>query len=297
MYKNLISKHLEPTIGAMGIEDVKTINAQNLINAISADGRNRTAQQVTFMLSQMFDRARKEKHIIENPMLDVERAHYVLPEKRALTDTEIEMVQNAAMPIKEKTFVMLLLHTGVRRGEALALTRADLDMKKGYVTISKNLYFESNQPKLKDPKTEAGKRQIPIDDALLPELKMYLNNLEGDILFPSAKGQYMSEISFKHFWERVRQYLHIAGVTASDITCHIFRHTFASWLVWEGVEIKDAQYVLGHASAKTTMDIYAHFNPKAKTNVKIRLNKRLIKSVVKPVVTPPENPVNSIKNC
>jgi len=272
MYELDVNTYILPVIGYLNLRDVQITHIQNLLNAHIAKGHSRTAKSIYTTVRQIFEMARKNKYISENPTLDVECPKYQKPDKRALTDEEISIIYQASMTLKEKTFVLFLLHTGVRRGEALAMSRGDIDMRNDLVRINKSLYFKPNQPEVGLTKNR-GSRVVPILNELKPKLAEYLLSLEGDVLFPSARGKLMSESAFSRFWEKISRKINDAGATADDITPHIFRHTFTSNLVKNGVTIKDAQYILGHKSAKVTLDWYAHFDPKAPENVKALLNR------------------------
>jgi len=271
MYELDVNTYILPVIGHLSLRDVQILHIQKLLNTHVAKGHNRTAKSIYTTIRQIFEIARKNKYITENPTLDVECPKYQKPDKRSLTDEETFAICQASMTLKEKAFVLFLLYTGVRRGEALAMLREDLDMRNGLVRVNKSLYFKPNQPEVGSTKNR-GSRVVPILNELKPKLAEYLLSLEGDALFPSAHGVLMSESAFSRFWEKISRKIHNAGVTADDITPHIFRHTFTSNLVKNGVTIKDAQYVLGHKSAKVTLDWYAHFDPKAPENVKSLLN-------------------------
>ena len=281
MYEINVHTYIIPAMGHLHLNEVQLIHIQNLLNTYKAKGLHRTAQTIYVSLNQMFEVARKSAYISTNPTLDVERPKYRKPDKRALTELELEIINNAPLTLKEMAFVLLLLHTGLRRGEATALTLADVDMKSGMININKSLYHENNRALVKDPKTKAGMRIVPILDELKPALAQYLLSMNSQILFPAvSNGAYMSQTSFRRFWNKIIRKITDAGITANDITPHIFRHTYTSRLVKNGVSIKDAQYVLGHSSAKVTLDIYAHFDPKAPQNVKDLLNGSVIELVL-----------------
>lgn len=142
-------------------------------------------------------------------------------------------------------FPYLLLCTGLRRGEALALQWKDFDMKERVIHVTKSVYHVANHPKIKEPKTRCGKRDVPIIDALLPHLKPGKPN-------EYIWGSLLDEDSFLRLWYRYRK---DTGVTC---TPHQLRHAYATMLWESGVDIAMAQLLLGHAQVSTTMDIYTH---------------------------------------
>ncbi|HBE85769.1 MAG TPA: hypothetical protein DDW53_10615, partial [Lachnoclostridium sp.] len=109
-------------------------------------------------------------------------------------------------------------------------------------------------------KTIAGKRHVPIPAFLLEVLSKYIKGRTG-ILFTSRNGGYISDGTMNFRWKKILKKLQAVSDTpiADDITLHMFRHTYASDLYKSGIDIKQAQYLLGHDDIKTTLDTYTHF--------------------------------------
>ena len=173
-------------------------------------------------------------------------------EKRALSPAEVEAVKAATLTPKERALIDILYYTGVRIGECLALTKADADLKGGRLRVNKSLEGET--------KTSAGVRNIPIAPPLAASLKTYLPTLTGDdaLLFPNQKGGKLTVGNTYRRWDRLRAKV-FGPYAAEDITPHLFRHNYASDLYKAGVDLKSAQYLLGHTDVKTTLGIYTHF--------------------------------------
>lgn len=212
------------------------------------------------------------KHIIvSNITLGMKRIKYDgLKEKRSLTSEERLLIPKADFNEFENCFVNLLLYSGLRRSEALALDVDDIDLVKRTISVSKTLVISKGVNNcLQDyTKTAAGKRTIPILSPLYPILKEYCDGRTG-ILFPSERGGYIGCNILLKRWNRIRKKLQDANggnPIADDITPHIFRHTYASDLCHAGIDYKQAQYLLGHDDIKTTLDVYTHFGY---TDVKI----------------------------
>lgn len=183
--------------------------------------------------------------------------------KRALTREELNLIEKAKLDPLERCFVSVLLYTGLRRSEALALNVEDVDFAKGLINVSKTLIASKNVVNCLQEytKTTSGIRKVPIPKPLIPILADYTSNKSG-ILFTSRKGGYIpSGGAFQYRWNKILAKLQDASKTplANDITPHIFRHTYASDLYKAGVDIKQAQYLLGHSDIRTTLGTYTHF--------------------------------------
>jgi integrase len=182
--------------------------------------------------------------------------------KRSLTSTERQLINKANLNSFELCFVNLLLYTGLRRNEALALNVNDIDFKKKKISVTKTLVPSKRTSYCLQEytKTTAGKRQIPIPTILMEILSMYVEGKVG-ILFTSRNGGYISGGTIHFRWKKILKKLQAVSNAplSNDITPHIFRHTYASDLYKAGVDIKQAQYLLGHENIKTTLDTYTHF--------------------------------------
>jgi integrase len=180
-----------------------------------------------------------------------------LPSSRrtAPTDEQIRAVI-AGRDLPFGMFAFLLLCTGLRKGEALALLKSDVE--GGVIRVSKSLtLLDGSAPKVKAPKSEAGNREVPILSLLQEPLEEYKSRLDGDVLFPSRSyngspgGSYMSQSNYDTAWAA---YCAAAGL--GDLTAHQLRHGTATLLFEAGVDVYTAKKILGHAKVTTTMEIY-----------------------------------------
>lgn len=192
--------------------------------------------------------------------------------RSAPTDEQIKVImRNCDKPFG--IFPMLLLCTGLRKGEALALLKTDI--KDGEISVTKSLTLLDGQaPKVKEPKSEAGKRTVPIVSILRGPLDEYLAHLDGNILFPSRSyngspgNGYMSESNYDTAWSN-----YVRSVGLDGLTAHQLRHGTATLLYEAGVDVYTAQRILGHAKVSTTMEIYTELREKKEKQSIKKLNK------------------------
>ncbi len=154
-------------------------------------------------------------------------------------------------------YPQVLLYTGCRRGEALALTYEDFDFINNTVNIDKEVLVESCDRKvLHRTKTHAGLRKVPLVKALRDQI-------------PKGKTGAMfteEQFSFQKKWDTWCKRLEI------EVTPHQLRHAYATMLYDAGVDVKIAQRLLGHSSLKMTMDIYTHIRESRLDDVAEQLN-------------------------
>lgn len=280
MYKNTIEKHIIPKLGNIRLNSLKKHQIQELLNNIVQDGHQRTAELVKLTMQQLIKQAIIEEYVYKDVSVGLSLPKHKKPVKRALTDAEKVLVQQADLDIRERAFIDLLYYTGVRRGEALALMVSDIDFVNKKISISKNLVMKNNASEIKpSPKTFAGNRDIPIPDRLIETLKTYIGTISSIYLFTKQDGNLMTHSAFRRFWDNIIDKLNIAAggqkfkrsdlqgnnitavqLIAKDITPHMFRHTYATNLYYAGIDVKSAQYLLGHSSIQLTMDIYTHLD-------------------------------------
>lgn len=158
---------------------------------------------------------------------------------------------------KDMLFPALILYTGLRKGEALALQGKDIDYKNKEIHVTKSVYFDGGGfANIKSTKTENGIRIVPILDVLfevLPTIKknQYLFSGDGGTT-PIKQWEYNLKI-----WKQVKAY----GIKC---TAHQLRHQYATILFEAGLPEKDAQMLLGHADIRFTHQVYTHISEQRK---------------------------------
>lgn len=253
---------LRRMVDEFGTERVSAISAadiQAFILRLSKQGfARRTVQMHLDVLRMVFDQAIISGHISTNPCAAVS-----LPRGLAVTSRELpseEDIQKviASVDLPFGLFAYLLLFTGLRRGEALALTYEDIE--DGCLRVNKAVAFESNRPVLKETKTAAGNRVVVLPDVLKERLGSgsgYIFNTDGELITKSA---------FRKRWDK---YVNLAGISC---TAHQLRHAYATFLYDAGIDEKSAQELLGHSSIVVTRNIYTHIRQSRRAETADALN-------------------------
>lgn len=173
------------------------------------------------------------------------------------------------------TFFRLLAFTGMRKGEALALTWSDVDFRTGQIRINKtqsNGY--NNHLVIQSTKTSASDRTIFIDSKSLGILKNWqrlqrkellrfgFNSLSKNQLVFASQNNTMHNPNKPRVWAvRVTQ-----SYDLKHIPVHGFRHTYATLAIQGGMPPKELQAQLGHSDIKTTLDIYTSVTDQQREN-------------------------------
>lgn len=228
----------------------------------------RTVQLHLDMLNMIYDYSIVNRWAESNPCNAVKLPGGLPRGKREIpTDEQLQRVRDG-VGLDFGLFPFMLLHTGLRRGELLALRWEDIDRQNKIISISKAVYFVGNQPQIKEPKTEAGKRSVALLDALDAVLP------EGGTGYIFGGEKPLTKIQVRKRWAKWCQEAGLADSenAGGDITPHQLRHAFATILFDAGIDVKDAQDMLGHASIQVTRDIYTHIRQQRREETASKLN-------------------------
>lgn len=155
---------------------------------------------------------------------------------------------------------MTLYYTGMREGELLALTPADIDLEKQTIRINKNYQRVDRRDVITTPKTPKSNRVVAVPKVLCDCLRDYMAQCfelqPGDRLFPYGKT---------YLYRAMEKGCKLSGV--KKIRVHDLRHSHAAALIEMNVAPKLLQDRLGHERIQTTLDTYGHLYPNAQAEV------------------------------
>ena len=151
---------------------------------------------------------------------------------------------------EDRLLLALLIFTGMRRGEVIALRWEDIDWKKRLIAVKRAVTYKNNRPVIGKTKSEAGNRLIPLDEQLAAILQPY-RQIHGFIIGDGTEP--ITETTFKRMWERIGKRIDLCGATP-----HVFRHTYITLAASSGMDVKTLQSIAGHSDIKMTLDRYAH---------------------------------------
>ena len=180
------------------------------------------------------------------------------------TQKEYERFSNAISKSSMKLAFDILFYTGMRSGELLALTPADILSSKR-IDINKNYAKIKGEELFLEPKTPKAKRCISIPDFLYDDIQEYISKLygigNGDRIF------YFQKTALEKEMKRVSERIGLKPIRVHDL-----RHSHASMLIELGFTPLEIAERLGHESIKTTLDTYSHLYPDKDQKLADRLN-------------------------
>lgn len=252
--KHIIDLHIRPYFKD---RDMAGIEARDIIkwqNQIKKKGFSDSyLSTIHGQLSAIFNHACKLYHLPYNPCKEAGGMGNKKSGNRGIWSQEemekfLEAVSDKVM-VKYAFFLMYW--TGIRLGELLALTVEDLDLEEKMLRINKSLNRVKGVDILTLPKTDCSIRTIYLPQFVVDEMQEYCNKLYGrtkqDRLFPLTKSRLEKEI---------KRGADIAGL--KSIRVHDLRHSHASLLISQGINIATISKRLGHENIQTTLKTYAH---------------------------------------
>jgi integrase len=197
-------------------------------------------------LRAAFNTAIRWKLLSESPFKGVPLVR--VPEKQPTYLSKVEF-QKLLAEIKEQWFkdlIVVAVYTGLRRGELLNLSWTDIDLGR------KLIFIQSSGTH----RTKFGKRRtIPMSENVVGILQRRALNRKTNFIFWNGRKRWTDNSVSHKFKLAVRS----SGINP-DVHFHSLRHTFASWLVQEGVSLYEVQKLLGHSDIIVTQ-VYSHIHP------------------------------------
>ncbi len=269
-YAASIKNHIKPAIGNIQLQAVRGSHIQKLYNGMKDNGLSaKTIKNTAAILHKAFSVALKQGMIALNPCDAADLPKGPAREITPLTDAQIPLFLEA---IKEDPYCnafALCLLAGLREGECLGLSWAQVDFEKGKIAVSQQLQKErkaGGQYYILDS-TKGGKPRIidppPIAfQYLRAEKKRQLQNrlLAGvywdnplDLVFTESTGRNIVPQTFHRHFKKIA-----AAIGCPDARPHDLRHTCATVAISSGANVKSVQSLLGHATASFTLNVYTH---------------------------------------
>ena len=198
---------------------------------------------------------------IETKKIDTYTSDDINLLESTIRDSLVSKDYNTYRLFRYSPVFLLMLHTGVRCGEILALTWSCVDFDNRLIYINKSLHHCLNRDSggtkyidiIGDVKTDNSRRVVPVNAVAL-ECLQYLRSIStSDYVVDNGNGNFLKLRSFEQTFKRICEY---CGVKHKGL--HALRHTFASILIDSNVSAKTVSMLLGHSSVVFTLNKYVH---------------------------------------
>ena len=254
-YERMLELHIYPYIGGAKIRDVRAPAIRQVLVKCGHLSKG-TQRTIRMIIRSIFRSAVDDDILLRSPVpekLDVSGAP--TEETQALLPEQEAQLIGAAEGLTVYPFVLALMETGMRRGEVTALMWSDIDFDTDVIHVRRHVVTDpKGVPHLENgAKTEAGIRDIPLTQRLKTYLLGNKAHSHSVYVFPNNKGGVYSASAFTALWEALDRR---AGFHTHP---HQLRHTYATKLFESGLDLKQVQYVMGHADPETTLKVYTHY--------------------------------------
>lgn len=270
LYSSLARTHLTVApFGELPLDRLRPSDIEALLMAKRDAGLAEwTVRAIYTVIRQTLDTAVRDGLIRRNPAAAVKRPTVKRSEARYLTPEEAGRLLEAAKGDRLYPLLVLLLGTGLRRGEALALHWSDVDLTAGHMRVRWSLARVGGKLVFSQPKTEKSRRFVSLPAPVLETLRRHrvaqaAEQLAALVWHPWSdhpdlvfSTQFGTPIEPRN---AARSFARIAGRAGLDgASLHTLRHSAASALIASGVHVRVVQEVLGHSTYAVTADTYAH---------------------------------------
>ncbi len=301
-YVSLLRRYVRPQIGQRKVSSIEPDDIQRVINKMLEQKLGaRTIRYTHTVMSMAFKYAVYPRKLLETNPADADFITLPQSERRDYVWLNEESAQSFLEALKDSEHALLFefaLADGMRPGEYLALQWKDIDSKQATIRVERTVYWrrekwevEGSEDKMpwtfQETKNKKSKRLLPLPRYLVKQLaehKMQQNQLrlkaknrwqENDLVFCSEIGTPIAP------WNLRRRYFKpiLEKAKLPDaIRLYDLRHSFATMLLEMGEDVKKVSEFLGHASTKTTQDIYQHVDVDMMREVADRMERRLKRS-------------------
>ena len=277
-YKSMLKARILPYLGNMYLDKIQPMQLMYLYQELSESTyvrknvshklSSKTVLEHHRLLHSMLQQAVFWQMIPYNPASRVRPPKAKKPNINFYDDAQTIALIKAleGEELKFRVIILLTIFTGLRRGEVLGLEWQDINFKNSSLTVRQaSQYVSSIGIYTKDPKTETSNRIISIPESIIKLLKEYQKEqlktrlrlgeewIETNRLFVQWNGAPMHPDTITKWF---RQFLEDKNLP--HITFHGLRHTHATLLISQGLDVRTVSNRLGHAQTSTTLNIYAH---------------------------------------
>jgi len=277
-YRVSITKHIAPRLGEVPLQGLTRVRVKALYQQLAQAGlAQKTVHNIHICLRKALNDAVEDGLIRRNPAERIDTKPKDRPEMVTWSADELASFLSSAAQDQEYALYHVAAATGMRRGELLGLRWRDLDLDAGRVNVRQQ--YQGRVLGFCPPKSRKGVRTIEVDEDTMKVLREHREAqgflrgrfgdgyaTELDLVFCRADGTaHDLKAVDDRFGRRVRQ---LRGLPT--VTLHGLRHTHATLLLEEGVDVKTVSERLGHDSVQTTLELYGHVTPRMRANAASR---------------------------
>jgi integrase len=270
LYASLARSHIvASTLGGLTLDKIRPGNVEAWIVELRGKGKAAsTVRQVYTVLRAILETAVRDGLLARNPAAAVKRPRVSPTEATYLTPPQVRALLTGALSSRYAPLFALLVNTGLRRGEALALHWRDVDLAAGALRVRGTLARVDGHLVVTETKTDKSRRTVPLSPTTVGILRDVRQRQRQEQLAAGSQWVrtpyvFTTELGEPCDPRNALRALHVAAGRAGlpGVGLHTLRHSAASVMLSHGVPLKVVSDVLGHASVSITGDVYGHVSP------------------------------------
>lgn len=280
-YESMWRVHAKPTLASVQLEKLDVPHVERLYSTMRKGGTSSSViQRVATIMSRAISvAARRRVYFRSNPFALVDKPKHRHKETAILTVAEARRFIAAVQADRYEALWVLLITSGLRLGEALALEWRDVDLAGRSLAVRQGLTEVNGASKIGPLKTHSSRRRIELGSLAVEALKRRQAEAgkeghESPFIFTSTGGGHLkrSNLRQRHF----QPALETAKITG--LTIHGLRHSMTSLALAEGLSPKVVAERLGHSTVRLTQDRYQHVIPSLQRQAAKTIDSLLIKA-------------------
>jgi len=268
-------RHILPELGSLALSALDNERLQQFVTKMAPGRSGKTVENIMLTLSGVLGHGSKWfKHVPTFKLSDLSMPEKVKSRPRFYEVEEIKrLIKAASEPLK--TILLLLVLTGMRINEALALCLEDLDFKRKLIHVRHSAYNGT----LGTPKSDASVAALHMQPELEAALKKFIagkhyrKNPDG-LVFCNRRMRPYSDNKLRE--KMLRPLLRKLNIYEPGKVFHAIRHTAGSIMLDTGASVLNVQKQLRHSSATVTLNVYSHILGDSQRNAANALAKRLV---------------------
>lgn len=277
-------KQLKAAIGPMKMRDVREHHLQEALYNVHGESKDAAAKYAG-LVRRVFRKAKTNRVILDNPAEALDTPDGSKGTHRALQRWEVDLILNHWKDHRCGLWAVTMMLTGMRRGELVAQEWKNIDLENRKISITNAARVDESKFITGPTKSIAGIRTLPICNSLMVVLESIPKEKRKGRLCVNAHGKPVTPTSFRKGWQSYKQAMwriansqpvsqqgkRKASTESFDWRTHDMRFTFATAMYDAGVPVKAAQYYMGHADIRLTLDLYTQLSAEREKESNIQL--------------------------
>lgn len=273
-YEQHVRLHIRPALGSIKLSDLSTPRVERFRDELLRKLSRPMARKVLASFKALLKDAKRRGNVAQNAASDTTIGRDSRSKKKIEAGVDFPLTSEVkalldATEGRRRALIVLAALAGLRSSEIRGLRWSDIDFKRGLIHVKQRA---DRFGEIGDPKSEAGRRDVPIGPTVVNTLRTWRLQAPGELVFGTATGRPENHANLiQRVLHRVQADANIVKKDGSPkyTGLHCLRHYYASWLIARQVDgghelpLKEVQTRMGHATLAMTADTYGHMFPRA----------------------------------